>query len=146
MGLVDEVDCGTANPKLVDDLDRLDHRRVEAGTGKRIGKARLQPVENVGPRVERDWAAALGDRAQLVDAVAMVGVIVGDDHRVDVANAGVEQLASKIGPAIDQQAFPAAIDQQSAAASPVARFVGIAIAPLRSDPRNARGRAAAEDS
>ena len=39
---------------------------------------------------------------QIVDAVAMVGMVVGPDHRLDVADLGVEQLLAQVRAGVDQ--------------------------------------------
>ena len=50
------------------------------------------------------FAERLGERPQIVDAVDMVGVVVGDDQRVDPPDAAFQQLLAKVGAAIDEQA------------------------------------------
>ena len=51
-------------------------------------------------------AAALVDeeRAQIVDAVGMVGMLMRDQHAVEPVDFGIEQLLAKIGRAVDQNA------------------------------------------
>ena len=135
-----------AQRQLLARRHRFDHGRVEARAGERIAEALLQALDDVGAGVQRDRRlAALGDRAKLVDAVAMVGMVVGDDQRVDVADVGVEQLLAKVGPAVDQQALAGAFDQQRGAKPAVARLSGVAGAPVVADPGHAGRGAAAQD-
>lgn len=75
----------------------------------------------------------------------MVGVVVGDDEGVDLAEVGIEQLLAKIGPAIHQQALSGALDQKRGAQAPVARLMYVAGAPVGADPGHARRNAAAQD-
>ena len=82
---------------------------------------------------------------QIVDAVAMIGMVVGPDHRVDVGDVGVEQLVAQVGPGVDEDPRLLRVDQDRDAAAGVPRLGGIALAPVVADPRDARGRAAAED-
>ncbi len=84
---------------------------------------------NLGP-------AKLGDLPQIVDPVAMIGMIVRDDHAIDLGNPGSQQLFSKVGPAVHQQGFTAALDQDRRAGAPVSRFGGIAVAPVVPNPWN----------
>ncbi len=89
------------------------------------------------------------DRAQIVDAMGLVGVLVGQKHRVDVVDMGVDQLLAQIGRGVDQDPRHAAIGsplgQQRAAAAAVFRIVGIAGAPAERRTRNAGRGSAAED-
>ena len=56
------------------------------------------------------------DRAQIVDTVGLVGVLVGQEHRVEVIDIGVDQLFAQIWRGIDHDAGHAvaglALDQQ----------------------------------
>ena len=62
--------------------------------------------------MKRHWAPKmLRDLPQIVDAVAMVGMVVSDDHPVDVDQIRRQQLFAQIRPAIDQQPLAAAFDQ-----------------------------------
>ena len=37
------------------------------------------------------------DRTQIVDAVGLVGVLVGQEHRVEMIDFGVDQLLAQVG-------------------------------------------------
>jgi hypothetical protein len=54
-------------------------------------------------------------------------------------------LLTDVRPAVHQQSFSAAFQQQGAAGPPVLRLVGIAVAPVGADSGNAGRRPAAED-
>jgi hypothetical protein len=56
-------------------------------------------------------AEDLGHDPELVDAVAMIGMVVGDDHLVDLTNSGRQQLLPEIRAAINQQPFALTFDQ-----------------------------------
>ena len=47
--------------------------------------------------------------AEIVDAVGLVGVLMGQEHRVDVVDIGVDQLLAQIGRGIDHDPRHAAI-------------------------------------
>ena len=69
-------------------------------------------IERVGTGMERDWPAdMLGHLAQVVDTVAMIGMVMGDDHTGKVGRTRVKQLPAQIGTAIDQQSSARAFDQ-----------------------------------
>jgi hypothetical protein len=78
----------------------------------------------------------LGYLPQIVDPMTMIGMIMGNDHAIDVGRPGCEQLLAKIRTAIHQQRFAAALDQNRRARPPVSRFVRVAVAPVVADPRN----------
>ena len=87
--------------------------------------------------------------AQIIDAVGMVGVIVGIEHAVKPADTDVEQLLAEVGRRVDEhrrRPLPAfALDQHRTAPPPVLRVCGIACAPDIADAWHAAGRAAAKD-
>jgi hypothetical protein len=53
----------------------------------------------------------LGDCTQLVDAVAMIGMVVSNDHGVDGGDLGFEKLLADIRATIDEEAASVALDQ-----------------------------------
>src|SRR5688572_242181 len=73
--------------------------------------------------------------------MAMVGMIVGDDRPGDVGHVRRQQLLAQVGAAIHQQPLAFALNQDRGTGAPVLRLIGIAIAPVISDPRHA-GRGA----
>src|SRR5262245_16257884 len=56
----------------------------------------------------------------------MVGVIVCEQHRVDDANAGAEQLQAQLGWCVDEQVAPGEMKQHGAAITMVARVGALA--------------------
>jgi len=51
------------------------------------------------------------DRAELVDSVTMIGVIVGDDDAIQFGYVGREQLLTEVRTTVDQQALSTALDE-----------------------------------
>src|SRR3984893_10217265 len=88
-------------------------------------------------------------RPQIVDAVGVVGVLVGEDHPVEPLHFGAEQLLAEIRRSVDQRRGAARacgfLDEKRAAAAAVFRVCRVARAPALSHARNAAGGAAAED-
>ncbi len=103
----------------------------------------------VGPYRTRVAAVDIED-AQLVDAMGVVGMLMGAEHGIERVDAARQHLLAQIRRGIDQDArcarpCPAALEQQRAAQAPVARLLGIAGAPLIADARHAARRSAAQD-
>ena len=75
-------------------------RRHEA-----IAEAGVQGARGRLVHVDVDAAALVHEqRAQIVDAVGVVGVLVGDQHAVEPVDLGLEQLLAQIRRAVDQHA------------------------------------------
>ena len=53
----------------------------------------------------------MGHLPQVVDAVAMIGVIMRHEHGIKADALCREQLFAKVGAAVDQQGFAAALEQ-----------------------------------
>lgn len=66
------------------------------------------------------------DLAQVVDAVHMVGMIVGVEHRRQPIDPGIQQLFTAIGRGVDQNRPFRSMDQDGRAAAAVAWIIGIA--------------------
>ena len=81
------------------------------------------------------------ETAQVVDAVGVVGVLVGEEHRVEAVDLGVKQLLAQIGRGIDQDAGDAAavtpLDQQRGPPAAVLGIFRIADAPAEGRPWDA---------
>ena len=89
-------------------------------------------------------------RPQIVDAVGMVGMLMGEEDGVQFLDPGIQKLLPQVGRGIDQQAGCLAgggrfFDQQRASPPAVLRIVRVAIAPAERDPGHAHRRAAAQD-
>ena len=102
----------------------VDHGGIAALPFERIGEARSQRRERLRAGKAGHRRAARWKRLpQIVDAVAMIGMVVGPDHRVDVADAGIEQLLAQVGAGVDQDPRPVMLDQDRDPAAAVARLV-----------------------
>ena len=104
---------GVAEPHVAVDRHRLRAPLDKVAFLQMHRRSACQAVRSVsGAGMERHRAAKmLRDLPQIVDAVAMVGMIVGDDDPVDAGDVRRQQLLAQIGAAIDQQALAAAFDQ-----------------------------------
>ena len=72
--------------------------------------------------IDRNAAALVHhDGAEVVDAVGLVGVLMGEEHRVEMVDIGVDQLLAQIGRGIDQDPRDAVI---GSAARPAASSAG----------------------
>ncbi len=82
-------------------------------------------------------------RAQIVDAMGLVGMLVGEEHRIETVDFGVDQLLAQIGRGVDHDAGDAVagtlLHQQRTAAAAVFGIVGIAAAPAERRARHAGG-------
>src|SRR4051794_35680079 len=76
----------------------------------------------------------------------MIGMVMGDEHAADGFDARGQELLAKIRPAIDQQALPAAFEQDRGAQPAVLRLGGIALTPAAPKPRHAGRRPATQDA
>src|SRR5262245_4111341 len=89
------------------------------------------------------------ERAQVVNAVGVVRVLVGEEHRVKPVHLGVEKLLAQIRRGIDQNtgdAGPIApLHQQRRAPAAVSGVARIARAPAQRGARNATRGTGAED-
>ena len=100
--LIDKADRGLPQKHRIQKLDRLCDRSVKAPAPENIAEAFLQAFEDVRTRVERYRPSQdLLDRAKLIDAVTMVGMIVGYDDAVERRNVCCEQLLAQVRTAID---------------------------------------------
>src|SRR6185312_5092885 len=88
-------------------------------------------------------------RAEIVDAVGLVGMLMGKEHCVDVVDTGVDQLLAQIGRGVDydpRRAMGArALGHDRAAAAAVLWIGRIAGAPAERRARHAGGGAAAQN-
>src|SRR3954468_13123875 len=122
-------------------------RRIAVLAGKGVGEAQLQAVERLTARIARHRAAAgVVELPQIVDAVAMIGMVVGPDHCLDVVDVGIEQLLAKVRAGVDQDPHPLPRDQDRRPPPPFPRLGGIALPPVVADARHPRRGARAEDA
>ena len=50
-------------------------------------------------------AAMLGNLPEVIDPVAMICMVMGDDHAVDVDYTRCKQLLAKVGTAVDEKSL-----------------------------------------
>src|SRR5207253_6593456 len=144
--LIDETDLRLAEGPVRAELVPFQDGPIEIGSGKGISEALFQARKGLAVGMQRHCVAQRrGDRPQVVETVAMIAMIVGDNHRVDPAQVGSEQLLTKVGAAIDQHPLPSAFDQDRRAQARVARLVRVALAPFITDLRDPGRRPATED-
>ena len=84
------------------------------------------------------------ERAEVVDTVSMVGMLVGVEDAVEPIDLGVEELLAQLGRRVDQHprepaAVAAPLNEQRGAPAAVLRIVRIAHAPAQRRPRDAAG-------
>src|SRR3974377_11993 len=85
-------------------------------------------------QIHIDSPAMLDDqRAQIIDAMGMVRMGVGEEYPIEPIHTGIEKLLTQIGRGIDQNArdsgTSAALNQKRGPAAAVLGVSGIAIAP-----------------
>jgi len=134
-------------------------RGERVGGEIRLARARARPVipvehvvksgRELGQGVRRPEGgqrvlAARRDGAQVVDAVDVVGVGVGEQHGVHPVDPLRHELQPQLGRGVDQEAAPARLDQRRGAHAPVARVRRRAGAAVAADLRHAERGAAAE--
>jgi hypothetical protein len=147
VALIDEADLRTTERQLRLDGSWFHKGRIESGAGESIGEALLKPRNDLCASVERDRATEpLGDWTKLVETVAMVSMIMGDDQMVNFTDFCCEELLPQIGAAIDQQPFAAAFNKDGGPKPAVSRLRGIAFAPIRPDPGNAERSSAPQNT
>ena len=142
--LIYEAHIGIAELQFSTELHGFRHGRVEAAILKDVAEARCQPIEDMASGIDRDWGPAnLRNSPEIVDAVAMVCVIVRDDDAIETVDLSGQQLCPHVGSAIHEKPLRGAFDQDGCPAPSITRFRGIADAPVIPDPRYAcRGAAA----
>ena len=126
------------------DQVQIGHRRIgRAGRGLEDIAETVQQRRR-GGRIGPDrhpLMGIVGKLADIVDAVGLVGMGMGIDHRIDGGDIGVDQLPDHVRPGIDQHAgdamFAHPLDQQRTAAAAVLRIARVAGAPAVADPRHA---------
>src|SRR5262245_9761474 len=122
-----------------------DRRILAAGRrGEAIAEAGVHDLRDALVEPNRHALAAVDEQAaQIVDAVGMVGMFVGEEHGVEPIDAGVEQLLAQVRRGIDQHAGDAvagaALHQERRAPAAILWIVGIAHAPAERGPWDAAG-------
>src|SRR4051812_10155936 len=154
-----EAGGGDVAVRLVDDLHgnavqvHMIGQQVGGGDGgiaalavEGIGETLLQAFQGLEPGVTgHRLPAGMIELTKIVDAVAMIGMVVGPDHPVDAGDVDVEQLLAKVRPRIDQDPGLVVGDEDGNPAPAVPGVGRIALAPVVADAGDAARRAAAED-
>lgn len=107
-------------------------------TYEHIGEALLQALECERASISGDrFALTLKNGSQIVNTMAMIGMVMRPDHRVDMINSIVEKLVAQIRRCIDQYPGRWAFHKDRDTTPAVFRFIRVAIAPVVADPRHA---------
>ena len=78
---------------------------------ERISETRGQRCERIHAGIASDGASCCVEKLpKIVDAVAMIGVVMRPDHRIGRRDIGGEQLFPHVGRRIDQNARRGALD------------------------------------
>src|ERR1700722_2389935 len=135
-------------------LDRMmvEDRRVVAARRRdeTVGKPQQDVLGGRPVQVDRNAPALVQhDRTQVIDAMGLVGMLMGQEHRVDVIDLGVDQLLAQVGRGVDHDPRHALIGgplgEQRAAAAAIFRVGGIARPPPERRTGNTGRGPAAED-
>ena len=112
MRLVNEADGCSPEIQSVVKLDWFGHRSVEAAVAEDIAEPLSQTLEHVCTGIERHRVPdRLLDRAKLIDPVAVIGMVVGDDHAIQSGDVGLKQLLADVRAAIDEKPLSVAFNQ-----------------------------------
>jgi hypothetical protein len=132
----------TAQSTVRRDQARLGYGRIAAFGIENIGETPLQIRAGRLVHIGRDARALLEEEgADVVDAVGLVGVVVGEEHRVQPATPfGHQRLAAEIRRGVDHHRglggpLPLAAGEQRTARAAVLRLGRIAGAPIAVGPR-----------
>ena len=103
-------------------LVRVGGCRVERRAVENIVETPLEDAPGTSGRVAIDGLAGVVEQlAEIVDAVAVVGVVVSVEHCVDGADVRGEELVAQVRTGIDKDAKAFGLDQDRGAGAAVAR-------------------------
>ena len=103
VGLIDEAYDRVAEIENVRKFDRFGNGSIEAAAAEDVAEPFPQAFENIDAGVERDrFTSHVLDRAEFVDSMTMIRMIVGDDDSIQFGYVGGEQLLAQVGSAVDQ--------------------------------------------
>jgi hypothetical protein len=147
MRLIDTPYPSSAEDQLVPNRAAFHDWWIEARLDKGIDEPLGKLIEHISAPVYRDRSLQyLRKRAEIVDTMDMIGMIMRNDYGVYPVNFCFEQLLSEVRTTIDDEALAGTLKQDRRSESPVARLVGVAFAPAIPDPRNTRRGSTAENS
>ena len=121
-------------------------RRLHEG----IGKARKQRLlrRRIRPNGQ-PLAQVKDDLAQIIDAMHVVGMRMGIDHRIQCADTGIQKLVAHVGRGVDQDPrytlAALAFHQHRTAATAVLGVHGVAVAPVAPQPWHPARRPASQN-
>ena len=120
------------------------------GLHERIGKPRQQRLlrRMIGP--DRQPLPHVEDNlAQIVNAMGVIGMRMGEHHAIQRANPGIQKLLAHVGRGVDQhpgdRIARQPLHQHRAATAAVLAVQRITITPIAPQPRHAARRAAAQN-
>src|SRR5690606_27578 len=125
----------------------IDDRPVAVLSGADIGEAPVEPLDVASAGISRHRSSSPeATRSQIVDPVTMLRVIMPPQHGIDPVDVIIEELLAHVRGCVDQYppAF-VAFDEDGNACPPISRLIGIALAPVISDPRHSGRSARPED-
>src|SRR5690606_25257706 len=125
-------------------LERLDVDAVAAGREK-IGPAALDLVKSLAVAVDVEHlVAVIGDDAQVVDAVDMVGMGMADEHPVQLPQLDAVELVAQVVARVDEDVRFLRLHEQGRAAALVLRLFRVAGAPEAARGGRAKRRPASQ--
>ena len=139
MGLVCAGDVDVTDAQAIGQHMRLYGRMIALPSFKGVGEALLQEFERLAAGIARDGRAAMVVKlAYVIDAMTVIGMIVGPENGVDMDDIGGQQLDAHVGGRIDKEARCGAFHQDRGPCPPVLRLGGITASPVIADPGDAR--------
>ena len=93
MGHVGAGNVDIADPQSIGQIMRDDDRGIAPPPRKGIGEAGLEQAHRLGTGVAGDRAAAMMEQlAHIVDSMAVIGMVMRPQDRIDVDHVGRQQL------------------------------------------------------
>ncbi len=137
MRLIDDRDANGPDLNAVRQFVAVDGRRISAIPGKDIAKTAFQGCQRIDAGITR-YRSAHGVKhlPQIIDAMAVIGVIVRPNDGIERDDIGSQQLSAQIWRGIDENTCPVMLDQKRGARAAIARIFGVAGTPVVTDARN----------
>ena len=145
--LIDRMHANRAHPDFLRQWPAFEHGGIAPSSLEAVSEAPAQAVECLGAGESGQRRAGMDEqRPQIIDAVAMIGMIVRPEDGIEGVQAGVEELLAKIGAGVDQDGRVVVNDRDRGPPAPVSRLLRIAGAPVAADPGDTEGGSAAEQA
>ena len=116
--LVDETQHRPAQHEIAIERLGFDDCAINSYVLKEIGETAAKPLQHFRARKERHPGPGTA-RSALVDAVAMVGMVVRNENLTDIDPIRGQQLLAQVRPAVDQQPLAIAFNQDRGAGAAV---------------------------